>query len=352
MIYFNNADITLQKPETVRMGKTASLDDAKELTARLFAVKNPECIHFVRGEDQAMELALRTLIQPDDHVIATPMEQDTTCTVLDRLKDNGTKVSFAEVNSYGSLDMDSLEALIQPSTKAIICAHGCGVTGNVIDLEQVCAMARRHGLLVISDGNQTVGAMEINLEELGVDVYCFCAHRKLMGPHDFGVFYVKEEVWKQIFQSASRDSELTPGLDVLSPEESGAYCAALEFVLEKGIYGISVYPHRLAKRFFEAVKSMNDVTVYGDFGNSRRIPIISVAVKGFTPQQIKKRLVSDYGIVVKSGLCGGAKMHQALGTEKEGLVRFSFGYFNTRKEVGQTVLALMELTENIDYYLL
>lgn len=91
----------------------------------------------------------------------------------------------------------------------------------------------------------------------------------------------------------------------------GGLCAALEFVLEKGIYGISIYPYRLAKRFFESAKSMDDVNVYGDFGNSRRVPTVSISVKGFSPQELKRRLSRDYGMVVEAGLCGGTKMHQA-----------------------------------------
>lgn len=350
MIYLNNAATTLQKPEKVKAGRTASPAEVKTLAARLFTVKKPENIYLTDGGRQAVELALRILIGPEDHVIATPMETDATCAVLDRLAERGTEISFAGINAYGALDIDGLEAMIRPETKAIVCAHGCGITGNVTDMERVCAMARRHHLLVISDGSQTAGAVDVNLEELGVDVYCFSGHRKLMGPYGIGGICLRDGLREKLDPSALQ--MLEDAGRSLDEEKLGGLCAALEFVLEKGIYGVAIYPHRLAKRFFEASKSMDDVTVYGDFGNSRRIPTVSIAVKGFTPQQLKQRLSKEYGIVVASGLCGGTKMHQAMGTAEEGLVRFSFGYFNTRAEVHQTVLALMELTGKIDYYLL
>lgn len=350
MIHFNNAATTLQKPETVKAGRTASPAGVKTLAARLFTVKNPENIYLTKGGSQAVELALRTFIGPEDHVIATPMETGSTCAVLDRLAEQGTKVSFARVNAYGTLELDSVEALIRPETKAVICAHGCSVTGNVTDLDQVCTLARRHHLMVISDGSQTAGAVDVNLEELGVDVYCFSGHRKLMGPHGIGGLCLRDGIRERLEPAALQ--ELEEAGASLDEVKLGAFCAALEFVLEKGIYGVSIYPHRLAKRFFESSKSMDDVTVYGDFGNSRRIPTVSIAVKGFTPQEVKRRLSREYGIVVEAGICGGTKMHQSMGTEEEGLVRFSFGYFNTRREVYQAVLALMELTGKIDYYLL
>lgn len=350
MIYFNNAATTLQKPESVTAGESRSAAEARELAARLFTVKDPENIYLTRGGSQAMELALRGFIGPEDHVIASPMETDSTCTVLDSLAEQGTKVSFARVNAYGALEPDSVEALIRPETKVIVCAHGCSITGNVTDLEKICALARRHHLMVISDGSQTAGAVDVNLEELGVDVYCFSAHRKLMGPCGVGGICLREGLRGRLSSQTQKTLEEIGAS--LEGEKLGAFCAALEFILSKGIYGVSIYPHRLAKRFFESSKSMDDVTVYGDFGNSRRVPTVSIAVKGFTPQEVKKRLSCEYGITVEAGLCGGTKMHQALGTQEEGLVRFSFGYFNTRKEVYQAVEALMNLTGKIDYYLL
>ena len=350
MIYFNNAATTLQKPETVKEGRTAAPAEAKALAAKLFAVKHLENIYLTHSGSQAVELALRIFVRPGDHVIATPMETDGTCAVLDALTEQGTKVSFAGINAYGALDLDGMEALIGPETRVIVCAHGCGVTGNVTDLERVCAMARRHHLLVISDGCQTAGAAEVNLEELGVDVYCFSGHRKLMGPHGIGGLCLKDSLRETLDEEAAK--RLAENEASVEADKVGGLCAALEFVLEKGIYGISIYPYRLAKRFFESAKSMDDVNVYGDFGNSRRVPTVSISVKGFSPQELKRRLSRDYGMVVEAGLCGGTKMHQAMGTDEEGLVRFSFGYFNTRAEVFQAVLALMELTGNIDYYLL
>lgn len=139
MIYLNNAATTLQKPETVKEGRTAAPAEAKALAAKLFTVKQPENIYLTHSGSQAVELALRIFVRPGDHVIATPMETDGTCAVLDALAEQGTKVSFAGINAYGALDLDGMEALIGPETRVIVCAHGCGVTGNVTDLERVCA---------------------------------------------------------------------------------------------------------------------------------------------------------------------------------------------------------------------
>jgi selenocysteine lyase/cysteine desulfurase len=94
------------------------------------------------------------------------------------------------------------------------------------------------------------------------------------------------------------------------------------------------------------------VEVYGDFGTNTRIPTVSISVKGFTPRQVRDHMTKKFGIVVKEGFHDASRMHEALGTAETGLTRFSFGYFNTRTDVNDTVWALMDLLGLDDLYLL
>lgn len=353
MIYLNNAATTVIKPEGVKTAPPASADMAKAMVAQFLGVKSRENVMLTQGGAQAMELALRGFIKKGDHVIATAWEHDTTWAVLEELEKAGVQVSCIGVNPYGGLRYEEIEPLIQENTRAIVCAHGCAVTGNIADLEQVGGLARRHKLLLIADGCQAVGATSVNVESLGADVYCFTAHKKIMGPYGVGGLCLKEGLrpeWEAGLEAAGllgRLTEIEP-----SEEKLGQLCAALAFIKEKGIYGISIFPHRLAKRFFESVSSMDAVKVYGDFGTGSRIPTVSIAVEGFTSTQVKEHMAKKYGIVVKDGFHDAARMHQALRIEAEGLCRFSFGYFNTRRDVNDTIWALMDLLGLDDLYLL
>ena len=111
-------------------------------------------------------------------------------------------------------------------------------------------------------------------------------------------------------------------------------------------------PHRLAKRFFEATKSMDAVEIYGDFGTNTKIATVSIRVDGFTPEQVQEHMLKNFGIICKAGLHESRRMHEALGTAEQGLTRFSFGYFNDRMEVNDTIWALMDLLGLDDLYLL
>lgn len=346
MIYLNNAATTQQKPEGVKGAAPATQEQAKALTAKLFHMKNPENVVFTHSGSQAVELALRAFVKKGDHVIVSVMDVDSTWDVIEQMKeDEGIEVSELGVNVYGILNYSQIEELIQPNTKAIVCAHGCSVTGNIVDMERLTAIARRHKLMVISDGCQTAGATDVNLEDLGIDVYCFTGHKKLMGPHGIGGVCFKEGLKEEFLGAA-------PEIEPVDEEKLGGLCRSLEFIFEKGIYGICMLPHRLAKRFFESTKSMDAVEVYGDFGTNTRIATVSIRVNGFTPEEVRHHMSRKYGIVCKPGLHESSRMHKALGTDENGLTRFSFGYFNDRREVNDAIWGLMDLLGLEDLYLL
>ena len=344
MIYFNNAATTQRKPEGVKGAAPKTEAEVKPLIAELLGMKHAENMTFTQSGTQAVELSLRTFLKEGDHVVTTVMEQDKTIEVLDSI---GVKYDLLGVDVYGTLKYDELEAMIQPDTKAIVCAHGCSVTGNISNLELVCKIARKHKLMVISDGCQTAGATEVNLENLEVDVYCFTGHKKLMGPHGIGGVCFANQDLKKAFDAAHKET-----IGEIDSKRLGGLFVSVSFILEKGIYGVSMWPHRLAKRLFESSQSLDKVCIYGNFGTNYRIPTVSISVDGFTAEEVKEYLRKEYGIVTKTGHHGSKLMHEALGTAETGLVRISVGYHNNRYEINDVVWALMKLTDQMDFYLL
>ncbi len=347
MIYLNNGSRTLIKPESVEAAAPCSKADAKKKLAAFFGLDKGDNFFFTQGGSQAMALALQVFIRPGDHVIASVVETDSTCKVLEDLRlERGIEISYVGVNAYGKLNIDEIPGLIGPNTRILVCAHGCGVTGNITDMEKVTAIARRYGLKVITDGSQTVGATPVSLKDLGVDVYCFDTGKRLMGPDRLGGLWIKHNLPEQMELAAMVNNQ------DIDEKKLGQLAGALDFIAEKGIYGICMQPHRLAKRFFESVSSMDRVTVYGDFGTSTRVPTVTVNFEGVTTKEAQAHLTRKYGIVVNGGFQNGRMLHRALGTSDGGLVRFSFGYFNTRRDVNDTIWAIMDMLGLEDLYLL
>lgn len=322
MIYLDNIEHTIHKPALSGL-EPVSTQKVCQLTAKLLHVKKPENVCLTAGGGQAVEGAIRAFAGEKSCVITTRFEQEDTYEILRKL---GSRISYLEADAYFRPKYEELEALITPETKAIVCAHGCSATGNIIDLERICTIARRHSIPVIADGRLTAGAIDVNLEAIGAQVYCFTGEKMLMGPAGIGGICLQDGMDKEKLEPAAAPGQL----------ELNAFAAALEFILEKGIYGISMLPHRLAKRFFESSKAMEGVTVYGDYGHGERLPVVAITARGYTPEEIKAYM-QGCGILI--------------GTEKN-MARFSFGYFNTRPQVKETVQQLMNLLGIDEPYLL
>ncbi len=323
MIYLNNAAVTVNKP--LNESKDHSPYGTKECQERirkLFHVKEDAKVYLTSGGKNSLEAMLLSCLKEGDHVITTVTEYEPCLNII-----NDIEKTFIGVDAYGVLLYDQIEGAIRSNTKAILCCHGSNVTGNVVDLERICTIAKRNGLLVLVDGAQTAGAIPVDFAQLGVDGYAFTGHKKLMGPVGTGGLICKN--------SLAIDEKY---IKAPTLEKVENLCQSLDFILEKGIYGIYIYPHRLAKRFFEGVKSMTGVRVYGNFGTGVKIPTVTINLEGYTPKEVEKILSRKYSIVVKAGLHNAPILHKALGTGSQGeagAVRFSFGYFNTRQEVNK-----------------
>lgn len=329
MIYLNNAKTTVKKPVYTE-SDNSSPADIKEKLSRILRCKACE-ISLTESGTEAMRIALNMTLSQGDHLITTHLEHPNIKNLLEELKIEGVEISYVPVNAYGTMDYDKIEALIKDNTKAIVVSHGSYVTGNVSDIERITAIARRNSILSIIDGCQTVGNIEINLKALNPDIYCFSGHKGLMGPVGIGGLYCKNSLGSDFDKSISDETKLA------------RFDSALEFILDRGTYGIAMVPHRLAKRFFESVTGMDHVDVYGDFGTGDRLPIVAINVKSMTSVQLKQRLLKDYDIVTE--VVHGEENSRSY-------VRVSFGYFNTRRDVNDIVWALMEITGQMDFYLL
>ncbi len=327
MIYLDNTERTLYKPAMANLDPVPA-ETVRAMLARLLGTADPAGIFLTRGGEQAMELVLSAFVPKGCHVIATGAEREDTLTFLRKL---GAEISVLRADVYGRPVYEEMEKLIRPDTAAVICAHSSAATGNVTNLTRICTMAKKHDLPVISDGRCSAGAIDVNLEELETTAYVFTGEGMLMGPRGVGGVCVRGRENRERFEKMTADQQTMPEEIRLA-----AFAASLQFILDKGIYGISMLPHRLAKRFFESVKAMDPISVWGDYGTNDRLPLVSITIRDLSAEEIQYHLE-------KQGI--------RIGVQGE-MARFSFGYFNTRAEVKETVMQLMKLLDIDDLYLL
>lgn len=375
MIYLDNAATTLRKPPGVaeavlRAMETAgnaargayetSLKASREIfelrgkIARLFNCADISHTVFTQNATEALNIALFGLIEAGCHVISTNLEHNSVLRPLYALEEErGVLLDFVPARADGTLDYEDFRRLIRPETAFAVCTHASNLTGNLLDLERIGAICREHGLGFIVDAAQTAGSFPIDMQKQHIDVLCFTGHKGLFGPQGTGGLCfgdVDIKPWKRggsgIFsydrhQPAEYPTRLEAG--TLNSHGLAGLSAAIDFINETGTSAIGRREEGLARRFYEAVRRIPGVKVYGDFKTSPRAAVVSLNIRDYDSGAVADALAQQYDIAVRAGAHCAPRMHRALGTEDQGAVRFSFSYFNTEEEADEASRAVAEL---------
>ena len=377
MIYLDNAATTLHKPQQVidavvhamqSMGNCArgtheeALDaartvyDARVRLASLFGCPRVDHVAFTANSTEALNMAINGLIDPGDHVISTDLEHNSVLRPLYRLEaEHGAELSFVSADKLGNVDYADFERLMKPNTRAVVCTNASNLTGTVLDIERIAKTAHSHGALVIVDASQTAGCWPIDMKKMGIDVLCFTGHKVLMGPQGTGGICVKEGIEIRPFkvggsgvQSYSRThpAEYPTRLEAgtLNGHGIAGLGAAAKFISETGVENIHAKERSLMLRFYEGVKNIEGVTVYGDFTKDKTA-IVALNIRDYESGEVSYELSQGYGIATRPGAHCAPRMHKALGTAEVGAVRFSFSFYNTEEEVDEAVRAVAELAK-------
>lgn len=377
MIYLDNAATTLHKPQQVidavvhamqSMGNCArgtheeALDaartvyDARVRLASLFGCPRVDHVAFTANSTEALNIAINGLIDPGDHVISTDLEHNSVLRPLYRLEaEHGAELSFVSADKLGNVDYADFERLMKPNTRAVVCTNASNLTGTVLDIERIAKTAHSHGALVIVDASQTAGCWPIDMKKMGIDVLCFTGHKGLMGPQGTGGICVKEGIEIRPFkvggsgvQSYSRThpAEYPTRLEAgtLNGHGIAGLGAAAKFISETGVENIHAKERSLMLRFYEGVKNIEGVTVYGDFTKDKTA-IVALNIRDYESGEVSYELSQGYGIATRPGAHCAPRMHKALGTAEVGAVRFSFSFYNTEEEIDEAIRAVAELAK-------
>ena len=372
MIYLDNAATTLKKPQCVidavcaAMGSMGNASrgahggslhasrmvyETREKLARLFGCKRADHVVFTSNSTESLNIAIRGAIPAGSHVISTDLEHNSVLRPLHLLAaEQGVKLSFVPADCQGRVKISDFEQLIQEDTSAIVCTHASNLTGNVIDIAAVGEIAKRHNLLFIVDASQSAGAMEIDMEKMGIDILCFTGHKGLMAPQGVGGLCVREgvevrplKVGGSGIQSYSMEhpTEMPTRLEAgtLNSHGIAGLYAALDYLFEVGVEEIEKKERALMRRFYEGVVNVPGVTVYGDFETEKRGAVVTLNIGDYDSGVVSDELSEVYDIATRAGAHCAPRMHQALGTVEQGAVRFSFSWFTTEEEVDAAIHA-------------
>ena len=375
MIYFDNAATSLQKPDAVAdavyhamksmgNGNRGSHDpslqagrvayETRVLLAELFHIKEPSRIAFTMNATESLNIAIKGLLTSKDHVITTELEHNSVLRPLYEMEQIGVELTIIKSDAYGRIQIDDIKNSIKKNTKLVICTHSSNLTGNLVDIETIGAICKKKGVFFIVDAAQTAGVFPIHVEEQHIDVLCFTGHKGLFGPQGTGGIYVREGInisplktggSGSFTYSKSHPSIMPDALEAgtLNGHGLAGLHAGVSYCLDIGIDQIRLKEQELMWQFYDGVKDIPNIKVYGDFTTKSRAPIVTLNIGDDDPAEVGDRLSVDYEIYTRTGGHCAPLLHEALKTKEQGAVRFSFSHFNTKEEVNIGIDAVKTL---------
>ncbi len=371
MIYLDNAATTYVKPESVIRSDGYALkalcanagrgSHAAAVKAATIVYEGRKAVCKLVGADEvifglnctdALNTAIFGTARRGGHIVTTMYEHNSVLRPVSELgKRYGTEFTAVSPDKHGVIDPADIERAIRPDTYMIIVNHVSNVTGIVAPVTQIGNIARRHKLLYLVDGAQSVGYLDVNMKEIGCDYLCFSPHKGLHGPQGIGCLCVKNGAPLRPIKfggtgTASRTTEQPS--DVPEGFECGTLPVQSVFSL---IAAISCHNNRprgdaarlvkLGETLRTELSKINGVRLYGKYNVMPTIACFNI--DGLNSATVGDILGEQYDIAVRCGLHCAPLCHKFYGTLNTGAVRASLSYHNTAAEVEFFIKAVSEI---------
>lgn len=316
---------------------------------------------FTSGITASLNILLKGLLRPGDHVLVTSMEHNAVMRPLVQLTENGVSFDRIPCGSDGTLLLHKAENLLRPETRLLVCLHASNVCGTLMPVQKIGDFCKQHHLLFLLDTAQTAGVFPIDMEALHVDALAFAGHKGLRGPQGTGGFLIRDELAGEMTPllsggtgSLSHMEEIPsflpdrfePGTPNI-PGILGLH-GALSYLEQTSMEALRRHELEVTEYFLRGIQEMDpyekQIRLTGKKNTHGRCAVVSLQTPGTDPARTAYELDASYGIMTRVGLHCAPSAHRTLGTYPEGTVRFSFGPENTIKEAEAALKALAEIT--------
>lgn len=375
-MYFDNSATTLHKPASLkekyiellesesygnpsRSGHALSQNSmmgiykTKMDLAKIFHIGDPNDIALTENASFGLNMIIKSLVKENDHVITTTTEHNS---VLRPLYQSGAELSFLDFDDNCEVDFDKIPELIKENTRFILTNHASNLLANLNDLDKIHEIADKYNLVMIIDMAQTAGCVDVDLSKYTNSIFVFTGHKSLYGPSGTGgIIKVGDFDFSNVFAGGSGVNSF----DKCHPKDFPAIFevgtsnflsqiamdASLKFLLETGIENINEKIKRLTKRFYEGIENIKGIKIYSKKPEGDFTGIVSFNLSDMDSSEFSLILDEKYEMQTRPGAHCAPLIHKHFGTENQGIVRFSFSYFNTEEEIDAAIKAVKEIAE-------
>ena len=336
--------------------------NTRKLLAQLFHFPLTKNVILTGNITQSLNMLLKGLLRPGDHVLVTAMEHNAVMRPLVQLSRDGISFDRIPCRRDGTIILEQAEAMIRPSTKAIITLHASNVCGTHMPLAELGDICRRHHLFFLADTAQTAGIFPLDMEQLHIDGLAFTGHKGLRGPQGTGGFLISGQLADQMEPlisggtgSVSHTEEVPSFLpdrfEPGTPNLPGIFGlhAALKELTPLSMEQIRTKELSLTGYFLEKLMELDPsekhIRIIGRKDLSMRSAVVSIQTLDEDMASVAWHLDHDYHIMTRVGLHCAPNAHKTLGTYPAGTIRFSFGPQNTNNEIDFCIRALKEILD-------
>ena len=279
-------------------------------------------------------------------MIVSGLEHNAVMRPLHQMEKQGVTYDVALTDSEGMVDVNSVETLIRPETKAVVMTHDSNVCGTIVPIREIGEICEKHGIFFVVDSAQSAGTIEVNMTECKIDFLAFTGHKGLLGPQGIGGFLISDKLNEQMTSyiaggtgSISDSYEMPETLP--DKYESGTMNlpgiiglhAALKYIRETSLHVIQAKKMELAEYFIRKVKEIPGLRIAGKQEIEDRVAVVAVDFTERDNAMIAFELEQEYGIMTRVGLHCAPLAHNTLQTYPQGAVRFAFSANNTKEEI-------------------
>jgi len=331
------------------------VEEAREKVAHLIHATPMEVV-FTGSGTEADNLAIKVVAYANRdrgcHIITSSIEHHAVLNACRHLENEGFRVTYLPVDSYGMVWPEEVLKAIRPDTILITIMHSNNEVGTIQPIEEVTDIARVHGILFHTDAVQSLGKIPVDVETLRVDLLSMSAH-KISGPKGTGALFVRREVKiEPQVHGGHHEMNRRAGTENVAGIVGFGKAAELSSTeLDESQNAIKALRYYVWEKIREGI---DHVRLNGH--PVRRLPnTLNVSFEFIEGESIVINLdlhgiAASAGSACTSGSLEPSHVHNAMGTPRvvaQGSLRFSLGRGTTQEEINQTVDVLREAVNRL-----
>ncbi len=262
---------------------------------------------------ESLNIGIKGILKPGDHVITTSMEHNSVLRPIKHLEKIGVESTIIKADEKGIINPLDIQRAIKSNTKLIVTTHVSNLTGSIMPIKSIGEIAKENNIYYLVDAAQSAGVYNIDVQKMNIDILAFPGHKGLLGPQGTGGLYIRDDVdLDGMFQGGTGSISYSLEQPEIKPDkyESGTINApgviglgeGIRYIMEKGINNIRIYEEELTKHFIEEAMKIDGIKLYGPLDINKQGAVVSLNIRDVDSSEVSYLLDEEYDIAVRPGL--------------------------------------------------